>query len=395
MSTSSGGGQKPDPRAGELDPRAGHPDLGADILYSACWEDLAVARECLRMTPSARVVAIASAGDNALGLLLDDPAHVLAVDLNPAQVALVRLKAAAMRLPPGDAAAFLGAEGRPDRLATYAALRPALDPGAASFWDRRTSLIEAGVIHAGRFERYLATFRRLVLPIVPGRRVVEAILASDDPVEQARLYRREWDSPAWRGIFRLLFGRRMLAGRARHAAFFAHAPEIDVGAHYLERLEAGITAMPAARNPYLALALSGRYRPPDALPDYLRPDRQGLISARLDRLEVRTMSLLEALRGLPDRSVDAFYLSDVFELVDARTHEATLAEVARVGRPGARACYWSNLVERHRPPSMADRLRTHEQLAARLLSRDRAFLYSGLAIEEVVDGSVQEVGSAA
>ena len=83
--------------------------LGARLLYANCWEDLAVARRALRIPTGGLVVTIGSAGDNAIGLLLDDPRRILAVDLNPAQTALVELKLAAVRSMPGDVAGFTGA----------------------------------------------------------------------------------------------------------------------------------------------------------------------------------------------------------------------------------------------------------------------------------------------
>src|SRR3989304_7463763 len=96
----------PDPRSGRRDTG----DVGGESLYSTCWEALRLAREALRVPYGGQVLAIAAAGDNAIGLLLDDPARVLAVDVNPAQTALTELKMAALRELGDRAAAFLGAQ---------------------------------------------------------------------------------------------------------------------------------------------------------------------------------------------------------------------------------------------------------------------------------------------
>ena len=367
--------------------------LGTDLLYGACWEDLAVARTALRVPAGGLVVTIASAGDNAIGLLLDDPRRIVAVDLNPAQTALTELKLAAVRAVPGEVARFVGgmdAGGRLDRrgaprarLDTYAALRRELPGDAARWWDAHPGAIAGGVIHAGRFERYLRWFRQGLLPLVPGRRAVREMLAANDTEEQRRVYRRSWDTPAWRALFRFFFGRRLLAAVGRHPAFFRHTPAGDVGDHYLARAEAGLTDTPIRSNPYATFILSGAYRLPDAAPDYLCPRHAGVLAGRADRLTVWTRPLLEALRDLPARSVDAFYLSDVFELADTADYEECLAEVARTGKPGARVCYWNNLVERSRPDSLAGLLAPQVEIANRLHAVDRAFLYSRLVVEEV------------
>ena len=368
-----------------MPPRA---PLGVQLLYSACWEDLAIARSALQIPTGGLVVAVGSAGDNAIGLLLDDPRLVIAVDVNPAQSALIELKRAAVRTVPGAVAAFVGAIPAslgpdPSRLDQYWRLRPGLSDAAARYWDAHADEIVAGVVHAGRFERYLALFRRVVLPVVPGRAVVRQMLAAENVEEQRRIYREAWDSPAWRGLFRVFFSHRLMAAIGRHPAFFEQAPGVDVGSHFLARAVHGLTATPIRANPYATYILSGSYRFPDAAPEYLRPANVAPLADRADRLEVRTCSLLDVVRELPDRMVDAFYLSDIFELTDPAEYEESLDEIARAGRPGARLCYWNNLVDRTRPASLADRLAPEIDLAMRLHGRDRAFLYSRLVVEEV------------
>ena len=362
--------------------------LGDRLLYGACWEDLAVARTALRIPRSGFVVAIGSAGDNVIGLLLDDPGRVVAVDLNPAQTALVELKLAALRDIPTKLPAFVGgvpaAAGEASaRLARYDALRPTLSAAAARHWDARSADIEAGVIHTGRFERYLAWFRRGLLPVVPGRHVVRRMLAAEDIEEQRRIYRDEWDSPAWRSLFRVFFSRRLMAAVGRDPAFFDQVDGGNIGAHFLARAIEGLTATPVRRNPFVTYILDGHYRIPDAAPAYLQPKHATVLAARAHRVGVVNGSLLDLLGELPDGAVDAFYLSDIFELVDPAGYEAILEAIARTGRPGAKLCYWNNLVPRTRPERLSGRLSSEAGLAERLHAVDRGFIYSRFVVETV------------
>jgi S-adenosylmethionine-diacylglycerol 3-amino-3-carboxypropyl transferase len=358
--------------------------LAGELLYSQCWEDLACGRAALQIRPGQRVLAIGAAGDNALGLLLDDPGWLLAVDVNPAQTALLELKRAAVgRLAPGEVGPFLGNGRSGARLATYARLRSALPAAARDYWDDQAGGLQAGVIHIGRFERYLALFRRLVLPLAPGQAAVRALLAAQSCLQQRKIYARCWDSPAWRGLFRLFFSRRLLAALGRHPALFAHCQTADLGRHYLERARFGLTEIPIASNSYLCYMLSGGYDSPARTPDYLRPTVQPHLRTQLGRLEVQALDLQQALAALPSDSIDAFYLSDVFELFSHPAYEATLIEIARVGRPGARLCYWNNLVDRRRPAELSGLLASHQSLADKLARRDRAFLYSRFVVESV------------
>ncbi|MCC6628377.1 MAG: DUF3419 family protein [Chloroflexi bacterium] len=359
-------------------------DLGRRVLYSQAWEDVAVARAALRIRPGDTVLAVAAAGDNPLALLLDEPGRLLAVDLNPAQTALVALKVAALRrLPAAAVGPFLGAGDDPDRPATYQQVRPALPAAAATFWDSASADLRRGVIHTGRFERYLDVFRRTVLRVVPGRATLRAMLAATTLAEQRRLYDQHWDRPAWRALFRVFFSRPLLARFGRHPALFEHNSIDDIAGHYLRRCRHGLTEVPIADNPYVTYMIAGGYDRPERFPPYLQPAALARLPTLTDRLVVETADLATVLAALPSASVDAFYLSDIFELFDPDAYAATLAEVARVGRPGARLCYWNNLADRRRPPKMAHLLDSLDNEAAALYARDRVFIYSRFVVESV------------
>src|SRR5512142_1052517 len=67
------------------------------IRYAQCWEDADVLLEALDIQPGDVCLSIASAGDNTLAMLAKSPGAVLAIDLNPAQLACLELRVAAFR----------------------------------------------------------------------------------------------------------------------------------------------------------------------------------------------------------------------------------------------------------------------------------------------------------
>ena len=72
--------------------------ISARIRYAQVWEDADVLLEALDVQPGHVCVSIASAGDNALALLTQQPARVVvALDLSPAQLACLELRVAAYR----------------------------------------------------------------------------------------------------------------------------------------------------------------------------------------------------------------------------------------------------------------------------------------------------------
>jgi S-adenosylmethionine-diacylglycerol 3-amino-3-carboxypropyl transferase len=349
------------------------------IRYACCWEDAAVLCRALAPVEGARCLSIAAAGDNVFSLLAAGARSVVAVDLSPAQLALVELKARAFgALAHAELLGFLGARAAEGRWETYRRLRGGLTDSARGFWDERRNEIEAGVLHAGKFERYLRAFGRWVVPLAHGRGTVAELLTPRSRAERERFYAERWDSWRWRLAFRLFFGRWMQGRFGRDPEFLRHV-EGSVPRRMLARTRRGFTALPTESNPYVQYIMRGEYGA--ALPDYLRPENHAKIANALDRLQLVAGSVDEVAARLPAGSIDAFNLSDIFEYLDTATYHAVLESLLRVAAPGARFAYWNLFVERSRPESLAHRLAPRDAAARRLHAADRAFFYQRLVVE--------------
>jgi S-adenosylmethionine-diacylglycerol 3-amino-3-carboxypropyl transferase len=349
------------------------------VRYASVWEDADVLCEALApVAQGGRLLSIASAGDNVLALLTLDPAAVVAVDLNPAQLACLELRIAALRrLADPDLIAFLGLERAEDRWTTYQRLRVDLPESAAAFWDARPKAIRGGVIHAGKFERYLRMFRRCVLPLIHPERTIQALLEPRDREGRERFYRGAWDTPRWRMLFRLFFGRAMLGRVGRDPAFLKHV-DGPVADRLLDRTSFAFTELQTHTNPYLSYMVRGTY-PSDARPRYLRPEWLPAIRERLDRVQ--------AIQG-PVHEVDeggfrGFNLSDVFEYLSPEEHYRAYDALLERAAPGARLVYWNLLAPRGCPSELRKRVEPLEAAARELHLRDRAWFYSALHVDEV------------
>jgi S-adenosylmethionine-diacylglycerol 3-amino-3-carboxypropyl transferase len=350
------------------------------IRYGLCWEDADVLTEALAVQPQHTCLAIASAGDNALALLAAGPRAVIAIDRSAAQLACLALRVAAYReLDDDELVAFLGARASPNRARLYARCRRALGANARAFWDDRPALIAAGIGNAGRFEAYLAGFRRWVLPMLHNSAQIAALLTPKSRAERERYFEETWDSPLWRAMFGLFFSRAVMSRFGRDPRFFAHA-ESDLATHLAQRLRHGLVELEPATNPYLHWILTGGYGA--VLPFALRPPNIARIRAHLDRLSWRQCSL-EAFVALPAIRIDRFALSDVFEYIDANSYAALLTQIVARSAPGARLAYWNMLVDRTRPERLADVLFPNYAESARLQARDQAFFYRRFVIENV------------
>ncbi len=349
------------------------------IRYASVWEDADVLCDALAPVASGgRLLSIASAGDNALALLTLDPAEVVAVDLNPVQLAALELRRVAFRRLTDDAdlLAFLGVRPSADRAATYARLRSELPDGARAFWDRQPAFIAEGIVHVGKFERYLRGFRRFVMPLVESDRMIQSLREPRSLPEQRAFYDEQWDNWRWRALFKLFFSRAVMGRLGRDPAFFTHV-EGSVGERILARSRHAVTEIPVRSNPYLAYIMTGTF-PPEALPRYLRPEFTGLIRERLDRVTTVQGAVESA-----DGPFDGFNLSDLFEYLSPAEHERVYAALVERSRPGARLVYWNLLAERSRPEALADRVTPLDELAARLHFGDKAWFYTALHVDQV------------
>lgn len=350
------------------------------LRYASVWEDADVLAEALAVRPGARVLSIASAGDNALALLADDPAEVVAVDLSAAQLHAVRLRVAAFRtLAHGEVLELLGARPSPRRADLYRRARLALEPDARRFWDARPADTEAGAAWGGRFERYFRRFRQVVLPLTQSPARVRTLLAlRGTTAERREWYDGVWDSWRWRALFRVAASRAVL-GRARDPRFFDHV-EGRVADRLAARVRAAVTATPPADNPYLHAVLTGTYD--DALPRYLRPEHFDAIRDRLGRLTLRQAALEHVLDET--EAFDALNLSDLFEYLSPDESDALFARLADATAPGGRLAYWNLLADRRPGPHLTERLRPLDALAARLHGLDKAPFYSAFRVDERV-----------
>jgi S-adenosylmethionine-diacylglycerol 3-amino-3-carboxypropyl transferase len=356
-------------------------DFGG-VRYAQCWEDADMLLPALDVRPGQVCVSIASAGDNALALLSRGPARVIALDLSPAQLACVELRVAAYRtLTHPQLLELIGSSPSADRPSLYQRCRGQLSDAARSFWDSHPEEISQGIGGAGKFERYFATFRNCVLPLVHSRQRVARLLQGGSLEERGDFYRREWDTWRWRLMFRVFFSRFVMGQLGRDPSFFRYVAG-SVAGRILERTRHALTELNPADNPYLQWILTGRHT--TALPFALRPENFEAIRANLGRLEWHAVALEDFLDRQDKRAFDCYNLSDIFEYMSEENYHRLLGKLVAHGRPGGRLAYWNMLAPRCRPDTMAGELQPLADLAGKLHREDKAFFYCRFVVEAVV-----------
>jgi S-adenosylmethionine:diacylglycerol 3-amino-3-carboxypropyl transferase len=238
------------------------------LLFGRMYEDTAI--ELRVFQPGGRIFCIASAGCTAITLA----AHhsVVAVDINPVQVAYVQ-----------------------QRLAGRA-------------------------IQCGSAERMLA-FTRTLAPLAAwNRRTVRAFLDLDDPKQQILYWWRHLDTRRFRAAFSFLFSRLVL--RSVYSAGFLNGLPPNFGTVLRTRMQRCFALHPNRSNPYAHALLAGDMRSPPDLPGFRK-------------IEVQCADAADFLERQPAASFTGFSLSNILDGTNAAYAQRLLAAVRRAAAPEA------------------------------------------------------------
>ncbi|KAF9913339.1 hypothetical protein EC991_000101 [Linnemannia zychae] len=362
------------------------------IRYSQVWEDTRLLRQGLRLKPQSRVLSIASAGDNAFALLLDDAREVVAIDFSPAQLALCGLKIAAYKtLEYKEFTQLLGFEfagediGADGRVALYQdKVRAAItDDAHRAYWDQNLDLIRNKIIHIGRLEKFFNIYRKYVVPLGHYKSTVQTLLASRDQAKQIKFFDSVWNKWIWRVGTRAFFGQMSLGHLGRDPKFFEHV-RLDVGAFLLEKVSNGIRNIPIWDNYYAEYVFTGHQSGNNGLPDYLVKENYDIIRSRIDRVKLVHADVLKYLNSEESGHFDGYNLSDIFEWMSEDLFKTFLTAIHNKGTPDARICYWNLFVPRERPQEFKDLIRSEVDLADAATAKDRTYFYRRFVIETIL-----------
>lgn len=351
------------------------------LRYAQCWEDADILLAGLNVQPGDVCVSIASAGDNTLSLLTRAPGRVIAVDLNPTQIAALELRVAAYRtLSHGELLELIGSRPSARREALYARCRSSISEYARGYWDARRDAVSAGIGGAGKFERYFAMFRRFVLPMIHSRAAVRSLMQHRDADARLRFYDERWNTLPWRMLFRAFFSQAVLGWLGRDPSFFAYA-EQSVAEHLMGRVRHALTTLDPAENPYLHWITSGTHG--EALPHALRLENFEAIREGLNRLEWHCKPMEQVLEAASVERIDAINFSNIFEYMSSDDHRSLLSAMLPRLTSGARMAYWNMIVPRSGAALLPEKIRRRGESDA-LFAADKAFFYSAFHVDEVM-----------
>lgn len=356
----------------------------SQIRYAQCWEDADILIKALDIDANSCCLSIASAGDNTLALLSQSPQRAIAIDFNPAQIACLELRVAAYQaLTHPQLLKLIGSiPAMPkERLQLYVLCRPLLAPQTRQFWDRRDRDIRRGIGSIGKFEGYLALFRRYILPLIHQSDRITQLFSARSPREREIFYRQQWNNWRWRFFFHLFFSRFLSGQLGRDRSFYRYV-EGDISQYLFKRTENAIVELDPRANPYLQWMATGEH--PLALPYALRPENFAVIRDNLHRLEWHCMAIDDFLTHSQENCINRYNLSNIFEYMSRENYENLLDRIITCSPSGSRLAYWNLFVKRRESARFSQRLRSLSGLANKLYLEDKAFFYQDFVIEEIV-----------
>jgi S-adenosylmethionine-diacylglycerol 3-amino-3-carboxypropyl transferase len=369
----------------------------SNLVYAQIWEDPAVDLEALALDADSRIVTIASGGCNVLSYLAAGPAHIAAVDLNAAHVALNRLKLAAVQhLPNYDAFfRFFGAANARENVPAFKKyILPRLDPQTAAYWQsryglrrrRRIKQFTSNVYRAGLLGTFIGASHLVArLNGVNPRMILKARTVE----EQRRIFEQEFAPLFDRRSLRWLVNRpATLYGLGIPPAQYRALAGDDEGGmasvlkKRLERLACGF---PLSENYFAWQAFGRRYAPEGgALPPYLDPANFEAVRKNAPRVSVHHASFTDYLAASPDASLDRYILLDAQDWMNDETLTALWSEITRTARPGARVIFRTagepTILPGRVPDRILSRWRYEEELSHALTQKDRSAIYGGFHI---------------
>jgi S-adenosylmethionine-diacylglycerol 3-amino-3-carboxypropyl transferase len=372
------------------------------LVYTQIWEDPRVDMLAMEAGGDARIVTIASGGCNVLNYLLARPISVDAVDINPAHVALARLKLAAAEELPDHAALhqFLGlADSTANAMLYNRYIRPALDPETLGYWERspfwrrpRIAYFTDNFYRHGLLGRFIG-FAHAVGRLAGGD--PEKLLAAATQEEQKAAFDRHiapaFDHPVFRALCAMPFVFYSLGIPPRQfAALRADARRQGLGgsmaALMRERVRRLACDFPLADNYFAWQAFGRRYGREGraALPDFLKPENHLTVREGVRRARVHLAPMTDFLNAHSPRRFDRFALLDSQDWMNRVQVAALWTAIDRAAAPGARVVFRTaaaaSPVEEAVPWQLRRSWRRDEAMSQALMPLDRSAIYGGLHI---------------
>ncbi|CAH1799019.1 unnamed protein product, partial [Owenia fusiformis] len=353
------------------------------------WEDIAPIRHAMEIKSGDRIFTIASCGANAMTLLLDDPADVVALDLSIPQLHLAKLQAACIKhLTHQEFIDFAGVDREnvkpEERVRIYKEIRKALAPDVREFWDSMKSEIEFGVIHCGTFDTIFRNAAEDMVYVALDKRDIKTFLGmGDDIEEQANFFEEVINTKHWR--------KAMYRRAYNQLKDFDNSiiPDVDYGTLFYRRMVDIYKSIPMKENHFAEYFFTGGYSGKYKLREYLQEENFATLKDRIGRMQWVHGELTDWLAKYPSTQqpkFDGICVSNIADWLSLANHNAAIESAAKISNPGGRIVFW-NLkgMPKYWPSEMINKtIKVEHELEASATLLDRSPIWEPLRVATVL-----------
>ncbi len=321
---------------------------GNNLVYNTCWEDPRCDRQLLDLEADSQVVMITSAGCNALDYLLDQPATIHCVDVNPRQNALLDLKLAAIQSANYEDLYQLFGHGKhADIQSLYNnQLRASLSqPASQEYWDGHLHFFSGSGVRKSFYHYSTSgTFAWIAQQYMKAQRklynLVRQLFEAESLDRQAAIY-YEIEKKLFTPFIEWWVNRHLamcLVGvpSSQQKLFVAQYERGALG--FIQKcLKRVFTEQSIHDNYFWRLYLHGRYSI-DCRPAYLEKDNFELLKTQSRKIQLNTTTISQFLKSNPGQ-YSHFVLLDHQDWLAANNQAALEEEwelILQNSRPGAR-----------------------------------------------------------
>jgi betaine lipid synthase len=163
------------------------------FLYHQSWEDPIPDEEALQLNKDDICLTLTSGGCNTLNLLLNDVKHVVSVDINPAQSALLELKTVALQELDYDDFWMMFGEGKHNNIdyVFEKYLEPFLSEMSRTFWQVKLYYFKDGLYHHGSMGKISKVLQNISY-ILGIKQQINDITNAETLREQHQLFYKLW-----------------------------------------------------------------------------------------------------------------------------------------------------------------------------------------------------------
>tara|TARA_B100000575_G_C23141986_1_gene664846 strand:+ start:3351 stop:4418 length:1068 start_codon:yes stop_codon:yes gene_type:complete len=321
--------------------------MNEKISYSLCWED----SDALHVLSedNGRALLVASGGCLALSLLSNKDLNIETVEKNLSQNSLLRLKISAIQnLNYDDCMHFFGVFTRPievkNRLDIYEEISKDLSKEDKKFWEMNVNSIKRGIVHAGKWEKYVLAWNTYFLNVAVGRKNINNFILSENIEHQKTIFFKKIDNFFHRLIFRLFNNKKIQSRYGRHPDLLKFTND-SPGKIFYERLKRAWCEISIKKNYLFRYILESHYRKEMPLPDWAIKKNFNIIKNRLSKISLNEKDMISYLKK--NKSLfDLIHLSNITDTMSSEESQLLFSLCAKNLNSNGKLVVWNNLVRR-------------------------------------------------